>query len=550
MKNIFTLFTLLVVFTQISFSQCDSSVTKIMMIGDSWSSFPYNFSSFENNLDRYGYTNVNMYSNTTNLSISGAVTANFLTAASKTDVQNELNAHPDVELINLSIGGNDILNEWNKSMDSLTTDSLIDAMVDRVDSIIMNLKTMKPGVKIYVPGYDYANFEEVIMTFAAPTFHLFYSRWNGMGKPNFIEINTLLAKASKKFEALANSHNEVYYNNALGLMQYLYGQATPLGVAPSGTYPAKSVPLPGGRLDYPTPKIMMNDYTAFRDCFHLSSQGFDDFYSYHFQKFYWDYLRNEVDSSYVSEGSSKDGGVSSTSIINAGSIAIGNSGTVGISKGIVSFNTASLPSSAPIHKANIFLHRHNHTGTLPTFNKVILEVKRGNFGSSSAVEFSDYSSPADKLDTACVYGSVKENGFWLRIGVPQGLLTEFNTTGVTQFRISMVDTTDGSVFYFSTGDSANKPMMDVEFYFPASTEELTAVNELIIYPNPSNSNYVSLNSDYNFNGKISAIDITGRKHPLTYSGNQIDISRLVSGTYFFIFEDETQRIVKRFVKID
>ena len=167
-------------------------------------------------------------------------------------------------------------------------------------------------------------------------------------------------------------------------------------------------------------------------------------------------------------------------------------------------------------------------------------MKKGNFGSTSAIELADYSSAADNLDTACVYGSVKENGFWLRISIPQSLFTDINTTGTTQFRISRIDSTDGSVFYFSTGDSVNKPMLDVEFYYPASTSELILANDLLIYPNPSNSNYVSLKNGNNFKGNITAVDVTGRSHPLVFSNNQIDISRLVAGTYFFIFTDYNQ----------
>lgn len=550
MKLILTFFLLLTIHLGIAQSHCDTLVNKIMMVGDSWSNFPVGFGSFSNNLDRYGFTNVGMYSNTTDLSLNGAETKTFLTPAGKTALQNAITANPKIEVVNLSIGGNDILNTWNNSMDSLTTDSLLDATMSRADSIIDYIISLKYGVKVYLAGYDFANFGEVIQTFSVPTSHPFYNRWSRMGFPTFIELNKLLTRASVKYQALANSKSDVYFNSTIGLMQYLYGQTTPLGVAPSGTYAPRSVTFPGGRLDYPTPKIMMNNYGLFRDCFHLSSEGFDAIYNYHFQQFYFDFLRKEVDASIVSEGSSSDGGVSSTGTTSTANINIGNSSSTGIFKGIVSFNTSTLPASTLIHRANIFLHRDNHTGTLPTFNQVILEVKQGNFGSTSSVEISDYNSLASKKDTACTYGTIKNNGFWLRIDVPKQLLTEINPSGKTQFRISMIDTTDGSTFYFSTGDSIHKPFLDLEFYNPASINSNSLESSLVIFPNPANTEYISLKSNSNFKGKVTAIDVTGRQFPLSYSNSQISISHLSIGTYFLIFENDKERVTKKFVKIN
>ncbi len=533
------------------FSQtiCDTLTYKILMVGDSWSNFPVGFGSFEKNLDRHGYTNIGMFSNTSDLSINGAQTRDFLTTAGNVAIQNALNSNPNIEIVNLSIGGNDMLDSWNNSMDSLTTDSLLDATMARIDSIIKNIQAMKPGISIYMTGYDFANFGEVIQTFASPTFHPFYNRWNGMGQPDFIELNTLLTKASDKFEEIANADSKVTYNSGLGLMQFLYGQPTALGVAPSGTYAAGTVTFPGGRLDYPTPRTRMNDYTLFRDCFHLDNEGFDMFYNYHFEKYYLDYLRGDVDLSLTSEGMNNDGGVTSNSSVSSSNVTIGNSTGNGISKGIVSFNTSSIPAGTAIHKANIFLYRDNQTGTLPSFNKVILESKQGNFGTSTTLDFGDYNSPSDALDTACVYGTVSEDGFWLRISVPASLLTQLNTSGVTQFRISMIDSTDGNTLFFSTGDSTNKPFLDLEYFNPASIAKENKVEQISIYPNPTSDDFITITNLNNTNSEIRVIDVTGRMFPVSLEGNQLNVSSLTQGTYFILINSEESQITKRFVKL-
>ena len=531
-----------------SLSQCDTSVNKLMLVGDSWAKFSFDFESIPTNLDRFGFTNIGMYSDN-NLSINGAVSDDFLTPAGKNAIQNGFANNPEIEWVNLSIGGNDILNNWNKSMDTLATDSLLDVTMLKIDSIIQYIKSTKSTVKIYISGYDFANFGEVIMTYAAPTFHPFYSRWNGMGKPDFEEMNKLLTRASLKFDVLVSGNHNVFYKSALGLMQYLYGQTTALGVAPGGTYLPKTVPLPGGRLDYPTPKIMMNDYVVFKDCFHLSNGGFDMFYKYHFEQYYWGELRNKKDISIVSEGGNKDGGITSLSSISPANVTVGNNSTTGVSKGIVSFNTSSVPSSTVIHSGNLFLYRDNLTGSLPSFNKVILEVKKGNFGTSTSLDFGDYASIADKVDTACVFGTVKENGYWLRIKLPTGLLTEINTIGSTQFRISMIDSMNGSTLFYSTGDSINKPFLDLEYFNPASVAENQLRKNITLYPNPSSSNFISVQNLTDFEGNVIAIDLTGRQFPISFSGSQLNISKLSQGIYFIVFKDDDFTYTKRFVKL-
>lgn len=533
----------------ISQTNCDSLTYKILMVGDSWSNFPVGFGSFENNLDRHGFTNIGMFSNTSDLSINGAETHDFLTTTGITAIQNALNANPNIEIVNLSIGGNDILNTWNNSMDSIATDSLLDATMLRIDSIITNIQALKPGIIIYMTGYDFANFGEVIQTYASPTFHPFYARWNGMGQPDFLEMNKLLTRASDKFSVLANTDSKVQYSNGLGLMQFLYGQSTALGVAPSGTYAAGTVTFPGGRLDYPTPKSRMNNYGFFRDCFHLDTEGFDMFYKYHFEEYYLDYLRGNVDLSLTSEGMNNDGGVTSTSTISASNVTIGNSTASGISKGIVSFNTSSIPAGTAIHEASIFLYRDNQTGTLPVFNKVILESKQGNFGTSTTLDFGDYNSSSDALDTACTYGTVSENGFWLRISIPASILSQISTSGVTQFRISMIDSTDGNTLFFSTGDSTNKPFMDIEYLNPTSINSVVKENDISIYPNPTASNFITITNFNSTNSAIKVVDVTGRVFHVTLEGNQLDISTLSQGTYFILINSNENLVTKRFVKL-
>ena len=527
---------------------CETPKTKIILTGDSWADFPFGFGTISGNLDRYGFTNVKMYSSSA-LSVSGIETANMLQPSYITNLQNELIAHPDVEIVIVSIGGNDMLNNWNTSMDSLQTDSLITDVFIRIDSIISKIKGLKTNLQIFLPGYDYGNFGEVINTFSVPSLHPFYSKWSSMGNPNFLELNSLMNIVSKRFKALGLKY-QITYNDASGLMQYVYGQQNPLGVSPGGTYAPRSVTVPGGNLNYPSPKVAIRDYGPFRDCFHLSAEGFDHFYSYHFKNYFWKYLRQNVDTTFYSEGNNKDGGVSLSSVIN-NEISIGDTpATSTIFKGIVSFNTSSIPNSSVIQNSNLYIYRSNLSGSLPVFDKVILEIKKGNFGTTSSVEIADYSSVSDAKDTACVYGTVAKNGYWLRIKLPNSVQAEINKLGVTQFKISMLDTTNGSVLHFSTGDSTNKPMLDIEYYNPTSLEKNNLENLITIFPNPIDGNVLNIRGVNDGETQISVVDLMGRKMQINLISNQkIDVSYFKKGVYFILFENENKRLSKRFIKL-
>lgn len=92
-------------------------------------------------------------------------------------------------------------------------------------------------------------------------------------------------------------------------MQYLHGQLTPLEVAPGGTYAPLSVPMPLGDPSYPSPQTTMRDYLFFKDCFHLSTQGYKDLVGYQTQKFYHKFLMDDL---YLLSDPAQTGSVSST----------------------------------------------------------------------------------------------------------------------------------------------------------------------------------------------------------------------------------------------
>ena len=76
MKNIILLF--LTFFLNLnSYSQCDNSTDKIMIFGDSWAFFSWQDDSYNENLDRYGLTDIRAKSNA-EISVNGTRASNIL----------------------------------------------------------------------------------------------------------------------------------------------------------------------------------------------------------------------------------------------------------------------------------------------------------------------------------------------------------------------------------------------------------------------------------------------------------------------------------------
>ena len=107
-----------------------------------------------------------------------------------------------------------------------------------------------------------------------------------MGQPTFLQINTILNSFSATVSEYADTDPQVDFVNCTGILQHVFGQPTPLGVAPGGSFAQFEAPMPMGYPEYPSPSGTMRDYFFFKDCFHLSAPGYNAFIDYQMQKFY------------------------------------------------------------------------------------------------------------------------------------------------------------------------------------------------------------------------------------------------------------------------
>jgi hypothetical protein len=456
-----------------------------------------------------------------------------------------IKANPSIEVVHLSIGGNDVLGDWKVSSSSGFVDTLFHNISTRMNAIVTFIKTTKPGIKIVWSGYVYPNFGEVIQTSGWGSGHPFYSNWQKMEFPTFIQLNTMLNRFSDSMEVYSAGDPQVEFYKCTGLLQNTFGQTTPLGIAPSGTYAPYSLPMPEGDPNYPSPKTSMRDYGITRDCFHLSPQGYNDFIEFQVQKFYQKYLMDDL--YLLSENNTQTGSVSSSGAV-ADSLLLGESSGNSFSS-VLSFNTANMADTT-LKKASIFLRRKSLAGTNPISNTLSVKVKSGNFGSTVNVEAADYSATGDASGTPCLFGSNAGDGNWIRLDLPASVLPLITKNATTQFVISAPSFTGGVVSFNNSSNPEYAPILNLVYGGTPTTgiRENESNVALHVYPNPAN-NQLNIETNGAIIQHIDVIDVLGNVTiSRTADKSAIDISFLPAGIYTINVSTNAGMARQQFVK--
>lgn len=543
MNKRFTLCLALLTAACASFAQCsETPEPKVLLVGDSWAFFMTVDQTFNHVLKKWGHSDCEFYSNIT-LAENGAETDDFLTQQKQDEIALQLNSKPSIEVVHLSIGGNDVLGDWNVNFTQQQTDSLKLSVQNRLLQVIDFIKSVRPGIRIVWSGYVYPNFEEVIES-AAPfqTSHPFYGTWQGMGFPSFLQINDLLNHFSEEVATYANQDPQLEFFDATGLMQYTHGQNTPLGVAPGGTYPPYSVPMPEGNPVYPSPKNSMRDYGITKDCFHLSAEGYFDLIEFQTRRFYHKYLMHDFYA--VSLSNAQMGTVSSTGNVSGG-LYVGEESGESFST-LLTFSTAGMADTS-VRKASLFLRRESLAGNNPIDGTLEVRIAQGGFGASAGLEPSDYSAPGNASGIPCRFGSNGGDGHWIRLELPESFLPYISAGSTVQLMVSAPGATGGKVT-FSGGDPELAPVLDITYGPNSAGVNEAQVSAFSVYPNPSNG-------ILNISGKknITAVEVTDAwgKTVLHKEGvpGTLDISSLPAGVYILNIITPTTTDKQRIIKL-
>ncbi len=238
-----------------------TDVPRILLVGDSWPGFMHIFRSFDQTLgERPGFEAFGQRGGRT--TEVGIRASEFNTPHYLNLVAEELAAYPTIDIVHLSLGGNDFImdSNWTPAMSQATLDAFIDQVNAHTQAVIDFVLAIRPNIRIGLCGYTYGDHQ--------------------MGNATPLEMNTAWAYFESTRLALAQTNPRVFYIHNLGLTQYHYGipNATPpIPAAPAeghvpypGGYADNYVPFPGGNPNYNAPLEALMD-----DDLHLTMQGYD-----------------------------------------------------------------------------------------------------------------------------------------------------------------------------------------------------------------------------------------------------------------------------------
>ena len=252
-----------------------TEIPRILVAGDSWPAFMQIFRSFDLVLPEYaGLGGFGMRGHRTT---EFGVRANEFNSAAWLDVvTEELLDYPTIDIVHLSLGGNDFLGSgWYPGMPPEDVQAFIDSVTADIEAVIDHILAVRPNIRVGLCGYTFVNVQ--------------------IGGATIPEVNAVWTQCEQAKVALAQSNPRVFFVHNLGLMQYHFG--IPEADPPIPPYPEPGhvplpggfaqgyVPMPGGDPNYNAPLESLID-----DSLHLTMGGYDVLARRCIEEFYQQWL--------------------------------------------------------------------------------------------------------------------------------------------------------------------------------------------------------------------------------------------------------------------
>ena len=209
---------------------------RILLVGDSWVDQAFAAGAFETALQNKG---LGQYSSEGAVSaIGGTTAAQWATAPFLALIDGELAAYPSIDIVHLSVGGNDFLGA------PPGTDILVLAaqILSDIDTIVSHIHGRDPTIKVVIANYDYVP----------------------------ASFNTELAIITQQMINQAAGTVNLFALNYMGVLHHAFGYpgefaagTTPL----PGSYPSY-IPLQGGDPAFPGHPDFFDDIIILRIILH------------------------------------------------------------------------------------------------------------------------------------------------------------------------------------------------------------------------------------------------------------------------------------------
>jgi lysophospholipase L1-like esterase len=242
-----------------------AQTTRVLIVGDSWAQEQWQDGSHARIFGQLGLGQHGIYGDLT--TESGSTAADWKQASYLQRIDVALASYPDIDTVQLTIGGNDFLDGWNTSLSNDDVEDLQQWILFDLQIVVDHILGLDPDVEIVLSFYDYPNFEDtrdgLIWTFVCS------GLWSDLGQPTPLQLNEAAMDFINAFVQLADTDSRVHYVDHFGLMQNRFG-------FPDDNIEPGDLVMPGD-LTRPSPLAAMR--TRFsgggHDCFHLNADGYD-----------------------------------------------------------------------------------------------------------------------------------------------------------------------------------------------------------------------------------------------------------------------------------
>lgn len=590
MKKLYILL-LVLSYTVINAQVCPSnaSTKKVLIAGDSWAQYMSDDGTHNKMFDKFGHADKDLVGPSlgsnpgpgytgTQYAISGSEAREWADRANYpwiTNVINEITANPTIETVILSIGGNDILaaksgGGWYKDMDLDVpgSEAALFATIRANTFVIINdILAVHPNVEIVLSSYDYPNFNTGAFTcwiYACPKRNDL-SRNATTSLITDAELNQMMITVEEERISWLASESRLKFANAIGLSHYYYGD----GVNAAGTLSLPEQAPPYSANFYGGNKLRPAIRSNFRntaDPIHLSAAAYEYKIIHQTMNNFLPKFRGDVTTTIYSSGGTQDGWVNNTTFGTA-EVRVGDGGAGTSYKGILNFDTSSIPDDAIINSLSFYMIRKGLSSANPFTSGGLgaanLEIKNGTFGTVN-IENSDFLATADANNAGCFHGTVTSNGYALRVDLNAAGIAAINKTGNTQFRVSFPNTNANADYIdFNTGNAtvdtnittvglaeymnSAKPFLDINYTVPLSVDAYDSLSNVVLYPNPVKNNFTVNGLDSSMY-QLQIVSIQGQviKEVRNFQNEQsVDINQLANGIYFVRIQNGTQfKIIK------
>lgn len=535
---------------------------RVLLVGDSWAQYMWDDGSHNDLFDRFGQEDRRALSLSLGsdpgpgypgpeYAVSGSEARQWADTASYPWIANmvaALNANPTIDLVVLSIGGNDVLagrpdGGWYKQMD-LDLPGSEAAFFDRLEqdtfTIIEAALAVRPNLRVMISSYEYPNFNVGFWCFAyACPKRRDLSRDPNNALITDAELNDMMVRVEQRRIGWVNANPRLLFDHGIGLMHYYYGDGvTGPGLLPyPGQTPPLYSPFPGGNVLRPSLRSNFRRPNGLdADPIHLNLAGYQYKIANETEAFFFPWLRGEVTETFSSEGGLRDGWSDGIAAGTAG-VRLGDSGTT-LYRGLLSFDTSSLPDDATVLSAALYLGRETAAGTNPfvsgALGTPVVDVTSGSFGLPE-VEPGDATALAEAPAAGYVVGSAKGDGYALRVEITGAGLAAIDPAGHTQFRIGFPNLNAGAAadyVVFRDGDAtlpppaglptladymgSARPFLDIRYSTPVGVpdrEGTTIAGVRLHAPSPNpfrRSTTVRYTLDREAPVTIDIVDVSGR----------------------------------------